>query len=291
MAGKINERIIYYEGVPINPFKKNDLEIAGKVFKEKDSDVAARLANIFMHVYNFGEQQFSAIYEAIRLGLTKYKDNMNMLYFQKELENIKSANPAAKTVLSKLTPFFHSVEFNGNDDFDWGDILYSDNSQLNIFQLTNIDSEMQVIITEMMLWDAWYYTQKHGNKDKPFVVILDEAQNLSHGDKSPSKKILTEGRKFGWSAWFATQSLKVLKDDEIIRLLQAAIKLYFKPTDEEVVKISKQLDPTNSSIWLSSIQNLKKGQCIVVGERLKSDGTFGSSKPTVTSVTAFNNRK
>ena len=147
-----------------------------------------------------------------------------------------------------------------------------------------IDREMQVIITELMLWDAWYYTKKVGNKDKPFVVVLDEAQNLSHKKNSPSAAILTEGRKFGWSAWFATQSLKILAEDEVVRLLQAACKLYFKPTDDEVIKMSKQLDPTDGSAWLSALKSLNKGQCIVVGERVKPNGTFGQTKPTITSI-------
>ncbi len=149
---------------------------------------------------------------------------------------------------------------------------------------------MQVIITELMLWDAWYYTKKVGSKEKPFVVVLDEAQNLSHKSNSPSAAILTEGRKFGWSAWFATQSLKVLADDEVVRLLQAAFKLYFKPTDDEVIKMSKQLDPSDGSTWLNALKSLKKGQCIVVGERLKEDGRFGQTKPTITSVTSFKER-
>ena len=141
-----------------------------------------------------------------------------------------------------------------------------------------------------MLWDAWYYTKKYGSKDKPFVVVLDEAQNLSHTMKSPSAAILTEGRKFGWSAWFATQSLKVLKDDEVVRLLQAAFKLYFKPTDDEVIKISKQLDVTGETNWLTEIQKLKKGQCIVVGDKMKPNGIVGPSAPTVTNILAFSER-
>ena len=149
---------------------------------------------------------------------------------------------------------------------------------------------MQVIITEMMLWDAWYYTKKYGSKDKPFVVVLDEAQNLSHTMKSPSAAILTEGRKFGWSAWFATQSLKVLKDDEVVRLMQSAFKLYFKPTDEEMIKIAKQLDATGKTDWLSEIQKLRKGQCIVVGDKMKADGTVGPAEPTVISISPFDIR-
>lgn len=287
---KINEHIVYYSGVPINPFKRHEIEMGGKVFKEKEVDVATRLANILKHVYGFGDQQFSAIFNAVRIGMRKYGDHMNIQYFQQELENLKSENPAAKTVISKMEPFFYSVDFVEDSEFDWDTVLYSGNSKINIFQLTRIDRQMQVIITELMLWDAWYYTQKVGTKDKPFVVVLDEAQNLSHKQTSPSAKILTEGRKFGWSAWFATQSLKVLDEEEVIRLMQAAFKLYFKPTDDELVKIAKQIDPTDGNAWLNPIKNLTKGQSIVIGNRVRDDGSFGTTKPTVTSVSSFRKR-
>jgi len=291
MGDKVKQHVIYYSGVPVNPFKRQEIEVAGMSMPEKSADVAARIANIFKHVYDFGDQQFSAIFEAARKGMDKYGDQMNMQLFQDMLEEEKSNNKTAQSVLSKMAPFFYSIDFNTSEEFDWGKILYADNSELNIFQLTSIDREMQVIITELMLWDAWYYTKKVGSKEKPFVAVLDEAQNLSHKSNSPSAAILTEGRKFGWSAWFATQSLKVLADDEIVRLLQAAYKLYFKPTDDEIIKMAKQLDPTDGNLWLSALKNLKKGQCIVVGDRIGSNGKFGATKPTITTVTAFNERE
>ena len=190
-----------------------------------------------------------------------------------------------------MTPFFRTVDFTEDPEFDWENILYNDEGKVNIIQLTLFSREMQVIITEMMLWDAWYYTKKFGSKDKPFVVVLDEAQNLSHTIKSPSAAILTEGRKFGWSAWFATQSLKILYDDEVVRLLQASFKLYFKPTDDEMTKISKQIDVTGDGNWLSVIQRLQKGQCIVVGDRMLANGKVGAVSPTVTNVLSFENRQ
>ena len=290
MGDKISQHIVKVQGVPINPFKQHEIDIAGMKMKEPASDVAARFANILIHVYGFGDQQFSAIFEATRLGIEKHGEAMNMQHFQEELEEQKAKNKSAQTVLSKMAPFFWSISFNEQEEFDWGELLYSNDAVTKIFQLTLIDREMQVIITELMLWDAWYYTKKVGSKDKPFVVVLDEAQNLSHKSNSPSAAILTEGRKFGWSAWFATQSLKVLADDEVVRLLQAAFKLYFKPTDDEVIKMSKQLDPSDGSTWLNALKSLKKGQCIVVGERLKEDGRFGQTKPTITSVTSFKER-
>lgn len=290
LDGQINEKIVYSTGVPINPFVSHELDIAGTIVKEKPALVASRLADIFSHVYDFGEQQYSAIFSAVLNGINHYGENMSMKHFQHELEEVQETNKAAKTVISKMEPFFQTISFEGSNDFDWGDILYNEKPSINIFQLTLINREMQVIITELMLWDAWYYTKKFGNKDKPFVVVLDEAQNLSHKSNSPSAAILTEGRKFGWSAWFATQSLKVLKDEEVVRLSQAAFKLYFKPTDDEITKIAKLLDPTGDTNWTADVKGLQKGQCIVVGSRTNNAGVFGATQPTVVSVSPFGER-
>ena len=290
LGSRISQKIVYSTGVPVNPFKRHEVDLAGQKILEKESEVAARLADIFVHVYDFGDQQYSAIFDAAYNGLKKYGEKMNMDIFRNELEAVALQNKSAKTVLSKMSPFFHTVEFEKDPAFDWGEVLYADEAKINIVQLTLFTREMQVIITEMMLWDAWYYTKKYGSKDKPFVVVLDEAQNLSHTTKSPSASILTEGRKFGWSAWFATQSLKILKDDEVVRLLQAAFKLYFKPTDEEMAKIAKQLDVTGDTNWLAALKSLKKGQCIAAGDRMKSNGKVGPSAPVITDITSFEER-
>lgn len=287
MSDRMDEQVIYFTGVPINPFKRHEIEIAGMKAPEKISDVAQRIASTLTHVYDFGEQQFAAIYEACSSGLSKYGEQMNMKYLESELN--ASTNKAAKTVVSKMLPFLHSVEFSGTQ-CDWGDILYNTSGKLTIFQLTSFVRDIQVIITEFMLWDMWHYTKKNGSKDKPFAVVLDEAQNLSHADNSPSGMILTEGRKFGWSAWYATQSLKVLNDDEVTRLMQAAFKLYFKPTDSEIIPMAKQLNPNDANEWRSPLSNLKKGECIVIGDRIQRDGIFKSSRPTLTHVTAFEER-
>ena len=132
---------------------------------------------------------------------------------------------------------------------------------------------------------------QHGSESRPFIAVLDEAQNLSHGDDSPSGKILTEGRKLGWSAWYATQSLNVMSDDEVTRLSQAAYQIYFRPTDIEVKKISEMLDHTNKNKWISSVSSLTKGRCIVAGDRIKPNGTFGAAQPVEVSVTQLADRE
>ena len=286
LQNKIVQKIVYFDGVPVNPFRRQEIEVLGMKAPEKISDVATRIADIFTNVYKFGEQQFSAIYAACKNGLEKFGENMNMQIFRKELDNINTS--FSKSVLSKLTPFFDSVTFNCDNEFDWNNVTNSDGT-LTIFQLTNFVRELQVVITELMLWDAWHYYKKYGNKENPFVVVLDEAQNLSHKSNSPSAKILTEGRKFGWSAWFATQFLKPQLDDaEINRLQQAAFRVYFKPADNDLTVTSKQLG--NTSNWTDLLRGLQKGQCIVAGERDKLNGDFGPTNPTVTKIASFKER-
>ena len=82
-----------------------------------------------------------------------------------------------------------------------------------------------------------------------------------------------------------------MADDEVVRLLQSAFKLYFKPTEDEVIKMAKQLNPTDVSEWLAPLNALKKGQCIVVGDRIRNDGSFGRVNPTVTNITSFDKRR
>ena len=50
---------------------------------------------------------------------------MSMRHFQQELEEVAESNKAANTVISKMTPFFRTVDFTEDPEFDWGNILYS----------------------------------------------------------------------------------------------------------------------------------------------------------------------
>src|SRR5699024_3950516 len=68
-----------------------------------------------------------------------------------------------------------------------------------------------------------------------------DAQNVDFSDSSPAYKILREGRKFGCSAWFATQSFSGFHRDEMSALDNAATKIYFNPTESVVGLISTRL--------------------------------------------------
>ena len=72
--------------------------------------------------------------------------------------------------------------------------------------------------------------------------------------------------------------------------MQAAFKLNFKPTAAEVTTMAKQLNPTDANEWKNPLINLKKGECIVVGDRIQRDGKFKPGKPAIVKVTSFENR-
>ena len=191
-----------------------------------------------------------------------------------------------------MAQFFDKNLFEAEDNFDWKSITEAD-GQVTVIQLTALDRQMQTVITEIMLWDAWYSITKFGDKNRPFAVVLDEAQNLSFKEASPAEKILREGRKYGWSAWFATQFLKgALDSGEISNLQQAAERLYFKPSGEEMAYVAKQIanDKSEDEMWYNTVKNLQKGHCIVQGDRVKPNGQFGAAKAVLVSVTSLGER-
>lgn len=292
LDGKIVQYYAISGKLPINPFKRQELRIPGlpEVHSEQSTTVASRFSAIMKHVYSFGEQQSSALYQACKEGIDHFGDQMD---FEK-LRQILSAQSGsyAKTVLSKMQQFFDYNLFDTNNALDWSKITEREGT-VTVIQLTNLDREIQTIITEMLMWDAWYSLVKFGDKTRPFVVVLDEAQNLAFTDGSPAQKILQEGRKYGWSAWFATQFMKgALSSDEISRLQQAAETLYFKPSAEETSSVASMLSDstTSASEWVEVLKQMQKGSCIVKGDRIRPNNTFGAAPATLVRVSSFEER-
>lgn len=279
------QHIVIKDKFPLKPFKKYKNTIfEGYSIEEDNVDVATRFVSIIGSVYNqLGIQQRNAIYQAILKGLDK-KDVMDLKDLEQELINQETS--VASNALSQLQVFIDKDPFDSINDFDWSDINYP-SSTVTVIQLTGINKDIQKIITEMVLWDLWYYKTSHGGDEKqPFAVILDECQNLSFGNDSPCTKILQEGRKFGWSGWFATQFLKGKLDNNAINMLQnSEEQIYFNPPDNSVETIAKTLtkDNTDKKYWESKLSDLKKGQCIVYGPTVENN-ELKSSKPIVVNV-------
>ena len=290
LGKKIQQRVVRAQKLPVNPFKKHDIKIDEDLYiPEDNTDIATKIANIFQKVYAFGDQQKALIYTAIMNGLKKYGDDMSFIHMAEELEEIGGAT--AERVLSKIRPFIDLNPFTLAEPFDWGEIRDSD-GLVYIIQLTGYSSDVKLLLTEILLWDIWSCCEKNGDESKPFTIVLDEAQNLDHSAASPSAKILTEGRKFGLSGWYATQFMKPqLSDDEIQRLQQAGQKLYFCPPDEGVMTVARNIDITSqgSKAWAERLKKLKKGECVTCGGMVKN-GKWSKYEPRIIKITSFQER-
>lgn len=292
LGDRVQQFHVQLKGFPINPFKKNMKEIDEDLYKEEDNtDVAERIRSVFSAVYKgMGDQQANAIYRATMKGLEKYGSKMNLQYLRTELEADGTSN--AKTVLAKIEPLIDRNPFDTEAEYNWEEHRKHEGIVF-VVQLSGFVREVQLIVTEFILWDLWNYNLSHGDKTKPFPVILDEAQNLDHSENSPSAKILTEGRKFGWSGWYATQFMQgQLGKDEIQRLQMASQKVYFAPPEAEVNDIASFLstDSQKKKEWASKLANIGKGECIVSGPMLKLDGNLERTSPMVIKVTPLNER-
>lgn len=292
LAGKVKHRVVIQQKLPINPFTQHEADYGGILMKEQSIDVATRMKSVFKSSYNLGAQQENAIYEATMEGLKKYGDqNFSIRHLGEQLREMDD-NPAAGTTLSRIRPLVDRNPFIQGETIDWKEHLESD-GEILILQLTGFDRQEQVLLTEFVLWDLWNYSLREGTKDIPLTVVMDEAQNLDHRENSPSAKILTEGRKFGWSGWYATQIVKSQFDkDEVARLQNTGQKVYFLPPDDEIPGIAKNLEDEryDRSYWEMKLRSLRKGQCIVHGPHLQSDGTLSRSEPVVVNVSSLEER-
>lgn len=292
MGENLKQIIVARDKFPINPFKKNQIELDDDLYVDEENiNIAERIKSVIGSVYQqLGIQQLNAIYLATIRGVDKYGDKMNFKALRDELEEDNSGS--SKTAVGQLNPLIDKNPFDNTKEFNWKDILDS-NGIVFIIQLTAFTRDVQLIITELILWDLWYYTVQNGSKDKPFSVILDEAQNLDFGDNSPYTRILTEGRKFGWSGWFATQFLKgQMSTSAINRLQNAAHKIYFAPPDEEIAYIANALS-TNADEKKDlerELMKLQKGECLSYGPGKTSNNTLMNSIEKV-KITALTERK
>ncbi|WP_053168277.1 DNA phosphorothioation-dependent restriction protein DptH [Planococcus glaciei] len=291
LGPKLKQKVVISEKLPINPFKRNVRNIGGLELPESNTDIAERVKSVFSSVYkSLGIQQQNAIYEAVREGMDQYGDSMDFKKLKDLLED--AGTSYAKTALSQIRPLIDRDLFDFSESIDWKKITEAD-GEVFIIQLTLFPRDVQLVITEFILWDIWNYSVRFGSKNHPLPVLMDEAQNLDHTEKSPSARILTEGRKFGWSGWYATQFLKSqLGADELARLQNAAEKVYFLPPEQELSNVAASLSKDNSEkkIWEAKLAHLKKGQCIVHSPILKENGELSTPLPTVVNISPLSER-
>ncbi|MCR4440641.1 MAG: DUF87 domain-containing protein [Peptococcaceae bacterium] len=292
------QHIIRKEPLPINPFRQQSDYIDNIVLEEKPSNTADRVSGVFASVYNLGDQQKSALYNAIREGIEQYHERFDFYKLMDKLDGLRdSGGPVATsiaTVINKIQPFIDMNPFGKEDVESWERLFTDPNNRCNIIQLAGFSKDTQRLITEFSLIDLYWYYRANGQQDKPRIIVLDEIQNLDHRLESPLGQFLTEGRKFGICLILATQTLSNLSKEERDRLFQASCKLFFKPADTEIKSFAGILsDATGdkNEEWVSRLSSLKRGECYFLGHYLnEKTGNLEVNKHFKVRITAIQNR-
>jgi DNA phosphorothioation-dependent restriction protein DptH len=292
------QHVVRNNPLKINPFRKQSYIIDDLEFYDKATNVAERVKGVFSSVYNLGDQQKAALYEAITTGVNTLGDSFTLERLVDGLESLQSgggpnAGPAT-TVLNKIRPFVEMEPFEAEGQQSWEQMFTDQQNRCHIIQLAGFMKDTSRLITEFSLLDLYWYYRSKGNKDIPRVVVLDEIQNLDHKLEGPLGQILTEGRKFGINLILATQTLSNLERDERDRLFQASHKLFFKPADTEIntyARILSDATGERQEEWVAKLTALKRGECYSLGPALNErTGNLEVNKYFKVRIDAIDNR-
>lgn len=269
---KPKQHVVRKEPLPINPFRRQFDLIEGDVIEEDPTITAQRVMGVFSEVYQLGDQQRAALYNAIRTGIAGEGTAFGLDGLMTVLEGLRTTGgtigSSAASASSKIQPFVDMHPFGAEDPDSWERLFNDQEYRCHIIQLLGFGRDMARLITEFSLIDLYRYYRANGRTDRPRVIVLDEIQNLDHSLDSPLGQLLTEGRKFGISLILATQTLSNLDKDQRDRLFQASHKLFFRPADTELKSFAQILESSTgerSEDWERRLSSLVKGECYSVG--------------------------
>lgn len=274
------QTFIYNEPLPINPFKAQVSEQDGMKFKDTSITISKRVSSIFKNVYDLGTQQLPFAIEVIQTGIERYGDEFNLdkmlEMFYEYLDDALYTKNTVQTTITKLKPFITSKPFLvDKSEIGWNELFADVENRSRVFQFHKVDKHSSRAIIEFVLWDLYNYVSSYGGKHLPKVIVLDEVQNLDLGPDAPVAKYLTEGRKHGLALITATQTVRGVggvSDAQVSRLFQAEMKLFFKPTENEMKEHAQLLNNAISDIpvkeWTNRLAKLQKGECWVLGRHL-----------------------
>lgn len=142
-----------------------------------------------------------------------------------------------------------------------------EDGKINIIDFSGTDPITQVCLAEIYLTNFWQKVRNSDDdiKQKKFIIVLDEFQNLSLKKDSILPVLLREGRKFGISLLLATQSLEIFPPEVLAMLDQTATKLYFRQTQREARRIAKDIDAAKIKEWSKMLTGLRVGEALAVG--------------------------
>jgi DNA phosphorothioation-dependent restriction protein DptH len=262
------------DGININPLQIFPGDIHGPV------NVAQRIADTFARVYPaIGIQQHAALRDAVLQAFADVGINpetkstwasppprfadLKLALDTLAEDKRSSARKFAAAVASHISAVFLFNTFRAAGlDLNWEKILGS-GSKTYIIQLKGLESSLEQVVTELLVWNLVGYIESLGPGALRAVVLLDEAHRLSFSTNSPVEKLLREGRKFGLGVILASQQPD---DFSPVAFSNTASKLVFSIFDTRGA-FARQMFRKNdaaSALLLHRLQGLNRGEAAFI---------------------------
>lgn len=243
------------EGVSIPLLERFSSPYGGS---EEDADVCEAVAEIFSQMSRMGYVARAFLEDACQRALQMretYDDDMKCLYEAVLL----LGEPENKILIAKYRALFTRVKFHKNFDL-WRE------GKVTVLDFSGYPPRTQLSLTQLILSVIWRYYRIFGQRmEGETTLVLDEFQNLPLRDGSVLTQFLREGRKFHLSLLLATQTLFTFDTAKRAILQQPATKLYFRPVEEELKRISKCFPDLKPSDAERLLQGLGVGECLASG--------------------------
>ncbi len=226
---------------------------------ESRDEVVGGVVSAFSSVLKLGIQQ------QIILRRAGESAAANHLFFNSNMAAIKAGlnvdnNAAAEAVLERFNVLFCRPIFTKTGK-------QPHPGKINICNLSRFDSQMQFVVTELIL----SYIRRRAlqipySDTRGLYVVLDEVQNLNLSTNSMFSFLMREGRKYNISVIAATQTLEGFNRAQKELFNQAATRLYFRQSGKAALQVARGLNLDKTGVWKKTLQNLEVGACVAVGE-------------------------
>ncbi|MGN1319168.1 MAG: hypothetical protein ACI4VF_09145, partial [Lachnospirales bacterium] len=251
--------------LPINIFEPKNYAEGDDLDIETDQDIINRISQMLKDSLKLGDQQYMAVQNSIKDCFSICRAENKPMTLEILCEYMNYGKGPYKSAASKISAIVNTVKFSDSKNDLWPNILSYDNPKMTVFQLSNLNSHSQKITTDCILNDLMCYISINGSVNKPFILIIDEMQNINTNFNSPIGKFLVESRKFGASLILSSQFVDFNKNNPVIvrQLQQAATRIYFRPCDWEIPRLAKYFSSGGNLKWKEILKTMKVGYCVV----------------------------
>lgn len=190
----------------------------------------------------------------------------------------------ANHLVTRFMPYFGVVNL-----FFKNDILENNDKQVLLLQLSDFSNLEREFLATLVIEVFWSFVRnKVFNNFKFDTFILDEFQNLSLKKGGALYGFLKEGRRFGISLVLATQLLSCFEKDGVNTLFQAGNVLVFHPARSDLKTIAKIVSTDNYKQYENILNNLKRGQCLLLGNYYRNNSSKLYQTPLLCNVNTKN---